>query len=44
MVPLSKLKRIQSDAELWPAIESMDGSGVNRLPVMKNGHIEGMLT
>jgi Zn-dependent protease/predicted transcriptional regulator len=44
MVPLSKLKRIQPDTELWSTIESMNRDGVNQLPVMTNGHIEGMLT
>lgn len=43
-IPLSKLKRIDPDMELWSAIESMDRDGVNQLPVMTDGHIEGMLT
>jgi CBS domain-containing protein len=30
--------------ELWSAIESMDRNGVNQLPVMTNGQIEGILT
>ncbi len=44
LIPLSKLKRIEPNMELWTAIESMDRNGVNQLPVMDNGHIEGMLT
>ena len=37
------MKRIQPDQELWAAIEEMNHDGVNQLPVMTNGHIEGML-
>jgi Zn-dependent protease len=44
MVPTSKWKQIGPDTELWDAIEEMDRDGVNQLPVMTNGRIEGMLT
>jgi Zn-dependent protease len=30
--------------ELWSALEEMDRDGVNQLPVMKDGEIQGMLT
>jgi Zn-dependent protease len=43
MIPLAQVKRIQPDEELWAAIEEMNHDGVNQLPVMTNGHIEGML-
>jgi Zn-dependent protease/CBS domain-containing protein len=43
MVPLAEVKRVTPDEELWPAIEEMNQDGVNQLPVMTNGHIEGML-
>ena len=43
MIPLTDVKRLQPDEELWAAIEEMNQDGVNQLPVMTNGHIEGML-
>jgi Zn-dependent protease len=43
MIPLAQVKWIQPDEELWAAIEEMNHDGVNQLPVMTNGHIEGML-
>ncbi|MEJ2210053.1 MAG: site-2 protease family protein [Anaerolineae bacterium] len=43
MIPLAQVKRIAPDAELWDAIEEMNQDGVNQLPVMTDGHIEGML-
>ena len=43
MIPLAQVKRIQPDEEVWAAIEEMNRDGVNQLPVMKNGHLEGML-
>jgi Zn-dependent protease/CBS domain-containing protein len=43
MIPLAKVKRIQPDEELWAAIEEMNHDGVNQLPVMTDGHMEGML-
>jgi Zn-dependent protease len=43
MIPLAQVKRIQPDEELWAAIEEMNHDGVNQLPVMTNGHMEGML-
>jgi Zn-dependent protease len=44
MTPLDQLKRIQPDAEMWSAVQEMDRNGVNQLPVMSNGHLEGMLS
>jgi Zn-dependent protease len=43
MIPVAQMKRIQPDEELWAAIEEMNRDGVNQLPVMTDGHIEGML-
>jgi CBS domain-containing protein len=43
MIPLAKVKRVQPDDQLWAAIEEMNHDGVNQLPVMANGHVEGML-
>jgi predicted transcriptional regulator len=43
MIPLARVKRLRPDEALWAAIEEMNHDGVNQLPVMTNGHIEGML-
>jgi CBS domain-containing protein len=43
MIPMRQVKRIQPGEELWAAIEEMNHDGVNQLPVMTNGHIEGVL-
>jgi CBS domain-containing protein len=44
MIPIEQTKRVQPDAELWAALEEMDRDGVNQLPVMADGHIQGMLS
>ena len=44
MIPASKLKQTGLDTELWDAIEEMDRDGVNQLPVMEAGQIQGVLT
>jgi Zn-dependent protease/CBS domain-containing protein len=44
MIPMEQTKRVQPDAELWAALEEMDRDGVNQLPVMADGHIQGMLS
>ena len=44
MISLDNLKTIKPDTELWSAIEEMDRDGVNQLPVMIDGRIEGMLS
>ena len=43
MVPLEQLKWIRPDAELYGALEKMDRDGVNQLPVMMDGQMQGML-
>ena len=44
MIPMEQTKRVQPDAELSAALEQMDRDGVNQLPVMTDGHIQGMLS
>ncbi len=44
MIPVSKLKQIRLDTDLWDAIQEMDRDGVNQLPVMEAAQIQGMLT
>jgi len=44
MIPIERTKRVQPDAELWTVLEEMDRDGVNQLPVMVDGQIQGMLS
>jgi Zn-dependent protease/CBS domain-containing protein len=44
MIPTEQLKQIGPNTELWGAIEEMDRDGVNQLPVMEAGQMQGMLT
>lgn len=44
MLPLDQSKRIDSDAELWAALQKMDRNGVNQLPVTRGHHVIGMLS
>ena len=44
MIPIEQTKRVQPDEELWAALEEMDRDGVNQLPVMADGKIQGMLS
>lgn len=44
MLPLGEMKRIDPDTELWTALQMMDRDGVNQLPVMTDGRIDGMLS
>jgi CBS domain-containing protein len=44
MIPVEQVKRVRPDAELWSALEEMDRDGVNQLPVMTDGQIQGVLS
>ena len=44
MLPLDQSKRIESDAELWTALQDMDRNGVNQLPVTRDRRVIGMLS
>jgi Zn-dependent protease len=44
MTPMDKVILIQPKAELANALEQMGADGVNQMPVLKDGHIEGMLS
>jgi Zn-dependent protease len=44
MIPIERTRRLRPDAELWTALEEMDRDGVNQLPVMVDGQIQGMLS
>ena len=43
MTPLSQLKAIGPDDDLWSAMQEMTEEGVNQLPVMEEGQLIGML-
>jgi Zn-dependent protease len=44
MLPLEQSQRVDSDAELWGALQEMDRDGVNQLPVTHDHHVVGMLS
>ncbi len=44
MTPMTQMKQVKPDTELWAALQQMDRDGVNQLPVMTNGHCLGMLS
>lgn len=44
MIPLDRLKQVQPATELYDAIQQMDRDGVNQLPVIAGGEIQGVLT
>jgi Zn-dependent protease len=44
MTPISKMKQTRPEVGLEEALEEMGADGVNQLPVMKNGQVEGMLS
>jgi predicted transcriptional regulator len=42
--PLDKLRSVTPDAPLAKALEVMGREDLNQLPVISNGHVEGMLS
>lgn len=44
MIPLSSLITTQPDSDLFEATEEMDRDGVNQLPVVETGQIQGILS
>jgi CBS domain-containing protein len=44
MTPMSELELVKPDTGLWEALQKMGRDGVNQLPVMSDGQIEGMLS
>ena len=44
MLPLDQSERIESDSELWAALQKMDRNGVNQLPVTRDQRVIGMLS
>lgn len=43
MTPISEVQRLSPEAGLEKALEQMGVDGVNQMPVMKDGQVEGML-
>jgi CBS domain-containing protein len=44
MIPMDKVDWIGPDAELWDALQKMNQDGVNQLPVLAEGRIQGVLS
>jgi CBS domain-containing protein len=44
MVPLEKSSKIDSNTELWTAMEKMSRDGINEMPVMQGNTVVGMLS
>ncbi|MEW5868523.1 MAG: site-2 protease family protein [Chloroflexota bacterium] len=44
MTPINNVQQIKPEMELEVALEKMGADGVNQLPVIQNGQIEGMLS
>jgi Zn-dependent protease len=44
MIPAEKMDWIAPDAELWDALQKMNQDGVNQLPVLLDGRIQGVLS
>jgi CBS domain-containing protein len=43
MTPLSRIEYVSPETGLWDALQKMGRDGVNQLPVLSGGRIEGML-
>lgn len=44
MTPIAQVEQVEPTADLWLALEDMDRDGVNQLPVIENGRMQGMLS
>jgi Zn-dependent protease/CBS domain-containing protein len=44
MIPTQKMKQISPQTGIWEAMEAMDKNGVNQLPVMDDGQVQGILS
>ncbi|MCL4560959.1 MAG: site-2 protease family protein [Chloroflexi bacterium] len=44
IIPTEQVKQVQLDTGLWDAIQEMDRDGVNQLPVLDGGQIQGILS
>ena len=44
MIPISDAEKTSIDAEVWEAMNKLNSEGVNQLPVVKNGEVEGIFS
>ena len=44
LTPLDRLRVVAPSTSLWDALQQMTKDGVNQLPVLKDGELQGMLT
>jgi Zn-dependent protease len=44
MIPTEKMKQLTPQTGIWEAMEAMDKDGVNQLPVMVDGQVQGVLS
>ena len=44
MIPTQKMKQIAPQTDIWEAMQAMDNNGVNQLPVMVEGQVQGILS
>ena len=44
MIPTQKMKQITPQTDIWEAMEALDKDGVNQLPVVVDGQIQGILS
>jgi Zn-dependent protease/CBS domain-containing protein len=44
MLPREQLQCVDHDSELWSALQKMDRDGFNQMPVLRDGHVVGVLS
>ncbi len=44
MIPISTAEKTSTDAEIWDAMNKLNSEGVNQLPVINNGAVEGIFS
>jgi Zn-dependent protease len=44
MLPVTQVKSVEPDGELWTVLQQMERDGVSRLPVITNGQVQGTLS
>ncbi len=44
MIPTQKMKQLSPQTGIWDAMEAMDKNGVNQMPVIVDGQVQGVLS
>ncbi|MEJ2617739.1 MAG: site-2 protease family protein, partial [Ignavibacteriaceae bacterium] len=44
MIPISNAEKTSADAEIWEAMTKLNSEGVNQLPVINEGEVEGIFS